>query len=70
MTIFAVFVCFHAGPCQTSGAIHRSLAECEQKAKSLSHADRAINGRFEIPGSGGTWFECRSRHVDTWQSTH
>jgi len=44
----------------------RSLAECQQYAKRVSGlVTPPTNGRFPVPG--GMWYECRSKHADTWQ---
>jgi hypothetical protein len=71
MTIFAVFMCFQAsGMCRAADTMYRSLAECEQQAQILSGVVKPTRGRFESPGGAGVWYECRSKHVDTWQPAH
>jgi hypothetical protein len=72
MTIYAMFLCFQAsGMCRSPNAPLRSLAECEQQAQTYSGVIRPNSrGRFEVPGGAGMWYECRSKHVDTWQPAH
>lgn len=79
MIVYALFLCFQAaGQCHMQGAsrvtfagvvpdmIFRSLAECEQYAKRVSGlVTPPEDGRFLMPN--GTWFECRGKHVDTWE---
>ena len=82
MTIFALFLCIQAtGTCHMFGASRvtfagvaqeitfRSLAECQQYAQRITHlVTPPTNGRFPAPG--GIWYECRSKHVDTWEPAH
>jgi hypothetical protein len=77
--LYALFLCFQeVGQCRMQGAsrvtfagvvpdmIFRSLAECKQYAKRVSGLlTPPENGRFLMPN--GTWFECRGKHVDTWE---
>ena len=79
MTIYALFLCFQAaGQCHMQGASRstfagvtpdmtfRSLAECQQYAKRVSGLiTPPTEGRFPLPG--GMWYECRGKHVDTWE---
>lgn len=79
MTIFALFLCFQAaGICQMQGASRvtfagvmpdmtfNSLADCQDYARRVSGLiTRRPDGRFPIPN--GMWYECRSKHVDTWE---
>ncbi len=77
MTIYALFLCFNTGVCEMHGTAHigpggviteipyRTLAECRQAAK-LSSSGRLPDkdGRTFI--DGGAWWECRGKHVETW----
>jgi hypothetical protein len=79
MTIFALFYCIaSAGICQmwgepratfagiTPAVTFSKLKECEQFGQRVSgHVLPPVNGRFLMPN--GNWYECRSKHVDTWQ---
>jgi len=77
--IYAIFLCFQSvSRCQMEGASRvtfagvtpdmtfRSLADCEQYAKRVSGLiTPPTGGRFVMPG--GMWYECRGKHVDTWE---
>jgi hypothetical protein len=81
MIIYALFLCIPStGTCQMQGAARvtvlgimpdmtfHSLGECEQYAKSASGLiTPPTGGRYVLPG--GMWYECRGRHVDTWEPT-
>jgi len=81
MTIFALFYCIvGTNVCQMYGAprvtfagptpaiTFSSLKQCAQFGQRVSgHVLFAENGKYPMPN--GSWFECRSRHVDTWQSS-
>lgn len=79
MTIFALFLCVQAmNSCEMQGAARMtqagmlpamtfdSLAACETMAKRVSGLITPPDDhRFRIPN--GMYYECRSRHVETWQ---
>ncbi len=78
--IYALFLCIQAaGICQMQGHARmtyagmmpamtfNSLAECQQYAKRVSGLiTPPDNGRYLIP-PGNMWYECRSKHVETWE---
>jgi hypothetical protein len=82
VTIYALFLCFQAsGMCQMQGASRATfagvtqdmtfggLAECQQYAKRVSGLiTPPTAGRFPLPN--GMWYECRSKHVNTWTPAH
>lgn len=82
MTIYALFLCFQAlGTCQMQGASRvtfsgvtpdmtfSSLAECRQYAVRVSGIITPQTGsRINLPN--GMWYECRSKHVETWEPAH
>ena len=82
MTIFALFYCIAGtGICQMYGApratfagvtpaiTFSSLKECEQLGQRVSHLiGPPVDGRFPQPN--GSWYECRRKHVDTWEPAH
>jgi hypothetical protein len=45
------------------------LAECQQYARRVSGViTPPTDGRFPQPN--GSWYECRSKHGDTWEPAH
>jgi hypothetical protein len=84
MLIYAVFMCLATtGTCSPmSGNIgpvrtYQSLKDCQMEARMFSHSGPDKHGRFFVTtwdesgkshASTQQWFECRSRHVETWNS--
>jgi hypothetical protein len=77
--VYALLYCTKGGYCQIYGQTHivgngvfeetpyRTLAECQRYAYLSSsgiHPDS--DGRTVLPD--GSWWECRSKHVDMWES--
>lgn len=82
MVVYAIFLCLQGAACQlleppridAMGNLHRtpvyrSLRACQRAI----HEDLGVvvvpeptDGRYMI--EQGMWYECRHRHVDTWQS--
>lgn len=55
-----------AGP--TVEQTYNTLTDCQKIAVRMSQKARPDqHGRYTIPGD--MWYECRSKHVDTWEST-
>ncbi len=84
MTIYALFLCVQTlGTCQMQGQARvtfagimpamtfNSLMECQRFAKRMTGVVlMPTDGRFFIdPNNMNVWYECRSRHVDTWEPT-
>lgn len=79
MLIYAAFFCA-AGWCQINGNMHitgqhtfepmpfQSAAECQAYIRTATMGDIApdAEGRIVLPNHQGYW-ECRSRHVETWE---
>jgi hypothetical protein len=70
MTIFALFLCA-MGTCELvpimPNGTFATLAACQQHiGRKLGASDR--NGHF--PMANGMYYECRSKHVETWEPTH
>jgi hypothetical protein len=76
--VFAAAICSPGGYCQLQGNAHitgpnsfeyvpfRTLAECQQFIKAgTSGLSPDPDGRTRLPG--GSWWECRSKHVDAWE---
>jgi hypothetical protein len=77
MMIFALFLCVATmGTCEIQnpprmtsagmmpGITYNTLAACEQSIGSkLGPPDKS--GHFQA--AGGMYYECRGKHVDTWQ---
>jgi len=65
MIIFAAFLCIGPlGTCELQGGtMFRSATECEQNFKYQGYKE--LNGRFYVNDT--MWYECRSKHVETWQ---
>ncbi len=64
-TIFAAFLCIQpVGTCELqAGAVFKSAAQCEQNFQYKGLTQRG--GRFYVNNT--MWYECRSKHVETWQ---
>lgn len=78
MTIFAAFLCIQTlAFCELQAPpVFKSLKECKQF---LNQATKPIpgitqltliDGRFFVGQNRGMWYECRSKHVDTWEPAH
>jgi hypothetical protein len=75
MTIFAMFFCSqwdvhidcHAYPFSAPPAIYRTLADCKSQAQVMVYGNPPKNGRYHPQGAPNMWYECRSKHVDTWE---
>jgi hypothetical protein len=67
MSIFALFFCVQTTcTMQGGGQTYGSLVACQRAAAATSGLiTPPTNGRYGIPNGG--WFECRSKHVDTWE---
>jgi hypothetical protein len=78
--IYALAYCLKSGVCQIHGQSHivdngvfeeipfRTLRECQQYAHLNSGGISAgPDGRTVLPD--GSWWECRSKRVDTWEPT-
>lgn len=78
MTIYAIFLCFQlSNSCQMYGAARMELGEyrraltypslsvCQDEIKKLTPYHKPTNGRF-IAGPQ-MWYECRGKHVETWE---
>jgi hypothetical protein len=61
MTIFALFFCIGLNPCYLwdSEVIFRSAEECRAAAIAMTPVPP--------PGSIAGKFECRAKHVETWE---
>jgi len=82
MTIFALFMCLQ-GHCTLQGGtrmtgdglmpmtIYDSLEKCQEYATHYV-GGRAPDkdGHMLIMGNPAQWFECRSKHVETWEPAH
>lgn len=69
--IYAIFLCIEAtGSCSKQGSLSpltfNTLLECQGYARTVSHQAPSPEGHFST--AAGQWLECRSKHVDTWQS--
>jgi hypothetical protein len=76
VVVYALFICSQrGGMCQMQGGLpdttYRSLAECEQWARRMSgFKGSPHDGRFPVWNSAienDMWYECRGKHVDTWE---
>lgn len=73
MTIFAMFICnqwnaqidCHAYPTTAPPMIFQTIADCKSQAQAMVFGKSPKNGRYEL--ASNVWFECRSKHVDTWE---
>lgn len=83
MDIYALFVCIQlANSCQlmepprftpaglVQGRVYQTWGDCFAAGLTYAHHDpsetEVSTGR--ITASNGTWYECRTRHVDDWQA--
>ncbi len=77
--IYAIFFCMQAAQsCQPAGPLHPgpdgtltsfygSLAACEKVVASMAGGAPLDHGRFYMDTDKTMWYQCLSRHVDTWQ---
>jgi|HubBroStandDraft_4_1064222.scaffolds.fasta_scaffold13437_10 hypothetical protein len=70
MIIYAVFICMSLSQtCKPAEQrTYASRGQCESSIGQMT-AVKSDNGRFyyDLP-SRDFWFECLSKHVDTWES--
>ena len=80
MTIYALFLCIKAtAMCQMQGqarntfagpmpaTTYASLSDCQKFAAQITgRIEPTPDGHF--PLNDGMWYECLSKHVDTWES--
>jgi hypothetical protein len=79
--IYALFLCVRVTmTCQMQGAprmtfggpmpgmFYRSFAECANFAHQISMRKPTDDGHFPIGVDNAMWYECRSKHVDEWES--
>lgn len=72
MTIYALFLCLQASgscemyPTMSAPTIYKTLAECQGDAKRIVSYRPPKDGRYTL--SPGVWYECRGKHVDTWET--
>lgn len=77
MTIFALFLCAQmSGQCQMMGTPFETLAKCQDYASQAPHPWGAVivphipipkDGRIPFAGRKDMWYECRHRHIETWE---
>lgn len=66
--IYAMFLCFKIlGSCQAMTEIFPTLDACHFRAKQMTPYKPTPDGHFPVPPD--MWYECRSKHVDTWEPT-
>jgi hypothetical protein len=69
--IYALFLCAQATgscspyPTMAPPAIYKTLEECQASAKRVVPYRPPEDGRYIL--APGIWYECRSKHVDTWE---
>lgn len=80
MIVYAAFLCFSNGYCNIFGNPHmtgqnsyemvpfETLAECQSYIRGNTMGQRpGPDGRTMLDG-GQTYWECRGKHVDTWEA--
>ena len=79
MVIYAIFFCLQAAQsCEPAGPLHvdaqgnfssvyDSLAACEKGVAALTGGTPLEDGRYYLDTDKTQWYQCLSRHVDTWQ---
>ena len=80
MTLYALFLCVQAtGMCTMQGQArmtyagplpaqtYHTLVDCQRAGTVSSGRPPDDSGRFPI-ANGTLWYECRSKHVDQWES--
>lgn len=76
MNVYALFLCaqescyLQSVPRNTPAGIVNtfgSLSECRDSAYQFSHHPSMRDGRFPLANNTSMWYECRGKHVETWE---